>query len=247
MKHKPLVIHEQNAIPGLTNRLLAKLSRRVLEAFPASFDASINARCVGNPVRKELLSLPAPEERFYLREGAFRLLVVGGSLGARALNETVPAAIQQVESFLPITVWHQTGKKLHEEALQAYTNVQSEHKVEPFIDNMAEAYAWADLVICRSGALTVSELAAVGVASILVPFPHAVDDHQTYNAKFLVDAGAAVLIQQTDMSPERLAEIFKSLCKDRTEVLAMSNAAYAQRQTDSVEQVINACYEVVNV
>lgn len=247
LKGKPLIIHEQNAIPGLTNRLLAKISKRVLEAFPAAFDSTVKARCVGNPVRRELLSQASPEERFKSREGAFRLLVVGGSLGARALNETVPSAVQQVESFFPVTVWHQTGKKLHSEALQAYTNVKGEHRVEPFIDNMAEAYAWADLVICRAGALTVSELAAVGVGSILVPFPHAVDDHQTWNAKYLVDAGAAILIQQTDMSSESLTEVLKSLCADRTKVLAMANAAYAQRQTDSVEQVINACYEVVNV
>lgn len=247
LQRKPLVIHEQNAIPGLTNRLLAKLASRVLEAFPGSFENKVKAVWVGNPVRKELLNLAPPAERFELREGAFRLLVVGGSLGARALNEFVPAALKQVEGFLPIQVWHQTGKQLHAETVKAYEGIQCEQRIDPFINDMAEAYAWADLVICRSGALTVSELAAVGVGSILVPFPHAVDDHQTVNAKFLVDVGASILMPQSELTANGLAETLKNLFADRNRVVQMAKAAYAKRKADSVDQVIDACYEVANV
>ena len=247
LRGKPLVIHEQNAIPGLTNRLLAKLSKRVLEAFPHAFKSDVKAVCVGNPVRKELLNVTPPEERMRLREGAFRLLVVGGSLGAKALNTVVPAAIKQAGSFLPISVWHQTGKKLHAEALEAYEDVNSEKRVDPFIDDMAEAYQWADLIICRAGALTVSELAAVGLGSILVPFPHAVDDHQTENAKFLLKADAAILMPQNELTSESLASQLEEIFASREKPMAMAQAAYSLRQTNSVEQVVNACYEVANV
>ena len=247
LKRKPLVIHEQNAIPGMTNKLLARLANRVLEAFPKSFENKFQAVCVGNPVRKELLALASPEERLRLREGAFHLLVVGGSLGAKALNDVVPSAIKQVEGFLPLSVWHQTGQKLHAEALEAYKDVQCDKRVDPFISNMAEAYAWADLIICRSGALTVSELSAVGLGSILVPYPHAVDDHQTKHAGFLVDAGAAELMPQDSLTADALAEKFKRIFQDRKLILDMANAAYQLRKTDSVDGVINACEEVAHV
>ncbi len=246
LRQRPLVIHEQNAIPGLTNRLLAKLADRVLEAFPGSFGGKVGAVCVGNPVREEILRLAPPEERFRLREGTFHLLVVGGSLGAKALNDVMPETIKRVESFLNINIWHQTGRNRAKEVKSAYRNVSIEHKVTEFIDDMAEAYAWADLVICRAGALTVSELAAVGVGAVLIPYPYAVDDHQTRNAMVLVDSDAAVLLPQTRLNAEILAtELHGLLSRER--LLAMARAAYQQRKVDSVERVVQTCYEVANV
>ncbi len=247
---KPVVIHEQNAIPGLTNRLLANLSKRVLEAFPGAFSSSVNAIAIGNPVRAEFFSQKKTSERFFTRidseKNKLRVLVVGGSLGARAINMLIPEVIN-VLGEKQLEVRHQTGKKLLEETQAAYEKQSVSADVSPFIENMAEAYAWADVVLCRAGALTVSELAAIGVGSILVPFPHAVDDHQTKNASYLVDAGAAQLISQNNLTAEVLVAIFSELLADRSKILAMAEAAYAVRQTDSVEQVIKYCDEVAHV
>ncbi|MDH3325788.1 MAG: undecaprenyldiphospho-muramoylpentapeptide beta-N-acetylglucosaminyltransferase [Gammaproteobacteria bacterium] len=249
---KPVVIHEQNAIPGLTNRLLANLSKRVLEAFPGAFSPSLNAIAIGNPVREELFKKKSPAERFADREkSTLRLLVVGGSLGARAINLLMPEVIKAFDGEVKLDVWHQTGKKLFEETQSAYKkagdDVVAAARVAPFIDDMAEAYAWADIVLCRAGALTVSELAAVGVGSILVPFPHAVDDHQTKNASFLVDVGAAKLLPQHKLSIESLKKELSDLTQNRSNVLAMAEAAFSVRQVDSVDQVLKHCYEVANV
>jgi len=244
---KPVLIHEQNAIPGLTNRLLANLSVRVLEAFPGAFGHAINAIAIGNPVRAALMSLPAPAERFTGRdEKKLRVLVVGGSLGARAINLVMPEVINTLGDEV-LDVWHQTGKKLFEETQAVYKKRNVTARVSPFIDDMAEAYAWADVVVCRAGALTISELAAVGVGSILVPFPHAVDDHQTKNAQYLVDVGAATLVSQNDLSAERLARDLSELLKNRLQALTMAEAAYSVRQIDSVNQVLIYCDEVANV
>ena len=203
---RPLVIHEQNSIAGLANKVLARLADRVLQAFP---DALPDAQLAGNPVRAEIAALAAPRARYAERSGRLRLLVLGGSLGAQVLNETVPRAI----ALLPAEAWpavtHQAGKQ-HIETLRAgYAAAGVEAEALAFIDDMARRYAEADLVICRAGALTVAELAAVGVASVLVPFPHAVDDHQTGNARFLADAGAAVLLPQTELTPQRLAALLR--------------------------------------
>ena len=204
--HKPLLIHEQNATAGMTNRTLARLASKVLEAFPGTFPVKRRAIAVGNPVRASIARLAPPAERFAGRQGPLRLLVLGGSQGALALNEIVPAALAGFSPAGGLQVRHQTGRR-HEDATRGFYQARGvEARIDPFIDDMAEAYGWADLVICRSGALTVAELAAAGVGAVLVPFPYAVDDHQTANGRYLADAGAAVLVQQRELSAEVLRE-----------------------------------------
>ncbi|MGH8561955.1 MAG: undecaprenyldiphospho-muramoylpentapeptide beta-N-acetylglucosaminyltransferase, partial [Nevskiales bacterium] len=185
---RPLIIHEQNAIAGLTNRLLARLARRVLEAFPDTFPVSGKRLTVGNPVRPEIAALPPPEQRLAGRSGAVRMLVLGGSLGALALNRGVPQALALLPPELRPDVRHQAGRTL-DEANKAYAAAGLDIQPEAFIEDMAAAYAWADLLVCRAGALTVAELAAAGLPALLIPFPHAVDDHQSANAHYLVSAG----------------------------------------------------------
>ena len=194
----PLVIHEQNAIPGLTNRWLAKLATRVLEAFPNSF-SGVAAQATGNPVRAEITALPAPQPT---GERPLRLLIIGGSLGAQALNETVPAALARLGAAQRPEVRHQAGRGKAAATEAAYQALAVAAEVSEFVDDMAAAYAWADLVICRAGALTVSELMAAGLPAILVPFPFAVDDHQTVNARFLTDAGAGRQLEVEPRAPE---------------------------------------------
>jgi UDP-N-acetylglucosamine--N-acetylmuramyl-(pentapeptide) pyrophosphoryl-undecaprenol N-acetylglucosamine transferase len=199
---KPLVIHEQNSVAGLTNRTLSYFATKVLAAFPSAFGDK--AMLIGNPVRAEIAALPEPEKRLQGRGGALRLLVIGGSLGAQALNETIPQALAQLAPENRPQVIHQAGAK-HLEQLQAnYLKANVQADTRAFIEDMAAMYEWCDVVICRAGALTVAELAAAGVASILVPFPHAVDDHQTGNARYLADSGAAMLIAQSTLNPKDL-------------------------------------------
>jgi UDP-N-acetylglucosamine--N-acetylmuramyl-(pentapeptide) pyrophosphoryl-undecaprenol N-acetylglucosamine transferase len=219
---RPLLIHEQNAIAGLTNRLLSRIADRVLEAFPGTFSATISASKVshvGNPVRGDIAALAAPAERFAGRQGRLRLLVVGGSLGALALNELIPAALAVLPAAERPEVRHQCGRRhlaVTEAAYQAaYQSAGVEGEVLPFIEDMASQYAWADLVLCRAGALTVSELALAGVASILVPYPHAVDDHQSANGAYLMAEGAALLVQQRDLDAALLAQMLGGFCRDR--------------------------------
>lgn len=240
----PLVIHEQNSVPGMTNQWLARLATRVFEAFPGSFPAARRAAVVGNPVRAAIAAVPPPAERCAGRTGRSRLLVVGGSLGARALNETVPAALALIpESERPL-VRHQAGERTLDLARAAYAAAGVEAQVTPFIRDMAEAYAWADLVVCRSGALTVAELAAVGVASILVPFPFAVDDHQTGNARYLADAGAARLVSQRDLAPAALAAWLSELLADRAHLLAMAQAARTLAHPEAAARIAAVCREI---
>jgi len=242
----PLVIHEQNALPGLTNRLLARLASRVLEAFPGSFGRRPGVLAVGNPVRPEIAALRDPSARFAGREGPLRLLVLGGSLGAQALNETVPAALARLPPGLPRPqVRHQAGRGKADATVAAYANLGVTAEVVPFIADMAEAYAWADLVICRAGALTVAELAAAGVGAILIPYPHAVDDHQTHNAAFLVQAGAAQRLPQPELTPERLAELLAGLCNGRGRVRAMAFAARSLARPEATETVARICEEAL--
>ncbi|MBL8259774.1 MAG: undecaprenyldiphospho-muramoylpentapeptide beta-N-acetylglucosaminyltransferase, partial [Candidatus Competibacteraceae bacterium] len=199
----PLVVHEQNAIAGLTNRWLARIADRVLEAFPSTFPSARRALTVGNPVREQIAALPPPAERFAARAGQPpRLLVVGGSQGALALNQLVPQALASLAERERPEVWHQAGGQLHAAAEAAYRESGVAARLTPFIEDMADAYGWADLVLCRAGALTVAELAAAGVGSILVPFPFAVDDHQTANARFLERGGAALIRQQAELTAE---------------------------------------------
>ena len=234
---KPLVVHEQNSVAGLANRVLAGVADRIATGFPAVINKGV---WVGNPVRQDIAQIAPPAERFAERPGALRLLVIGGSLGAQVLNEMVPQGMALLgENELPQIV-HQAGEK-HIEALKAnYAAVGVEAHCVPFIEDMAGAYAWADLVICRSGALTVAELAAAGVASILVPFPHAVDDHQTANARFLVNVGGAFLLPQNEMTPEAIALIRNY---SRGQLLEMAEKARSLAKPDATAEVANICAE----
>ena len=236
---RPLAVHEQNAIAGLTNRILAGVADRVMVAFPGALK---NAEWTGNPVRAEIAGIPAPEERFANRSGPLRLLVVGGSLGAQALNDAVPKAIARMPSHERPQVVHQSGEK-HLEALRAsYAAAGVEGELVPFIDDMARRYSEADLVICRAGAITVAELSSAGMASVLVPFPHAVDDHQTANAAFLAGRGAAVLLPQQELSPDRLAALVRSM--DRTTLLEMARKARALGKPEAASTVAARCMEL---
>jgi len=236
----PLVVHEQNAVPGVTNRILSHMSRYVLEGFPGSFHARSHARYVGNPVRAVIAALPPPEKRFAGRTGPTRLLVIGGSQGARVLNQNVPAAIAQLSSG-SVEVLHQTGVKDAEAVTTLYREQRVEARVTPFIDDMAAAYAWADLAVCRSGALTVAELSAAGLGALLVPFAAAVDDHQTLNARFLVEQGAAVLLAQSAATPAALAETLTGLLQDGGRPLAMAKSARSLSRGDAAELVADVC------
>lgn len=242
----PLVIHEQNAVAGLTNRLLVRFAKTVLEAFPGSFGGDVITRCTGNPVRTDLAQLPAPEQRLAERNGRLRVLVVGGSLGAQVFNQQVPAALAQMAEGDRPDVRHQCGEKNLDAARSAYEQSGVEARLEPFIKDMAEAYDWADVVLCRSGALTVSELCAAGVGAILVPFPHAVDDHQTQNGQQMVQAGAALMISQSRLTPDGLAETLEDLAKDRSRVMNMAKAARSLARPDATERVVNYCLEAAH-
>jgi UDP-N-acetylglucosamine--N-acetylmuramyl-(pentapeptide) pyrophosphoryl-undecaprenol N-acetylglucosamine transferase len=239
----PLVIHEQNAIAGFTNRRLAPLARAVLEAFPNSFDAGTPARAIGNPVREEIVAVPPPAARFAHRSGAIRVLVIGGSLGAMKLNAVVPFAIARLAGTIAFDVRHQAGEKWVEAARKSYADAGVRAAVQPFIEDMAAAYAWADLVICRAGALTISELAAAGVGAILVPFPAAVDDHQTHNARYLVAEGAAVLIPDRELTAERLAGELHRLGAGRGKLLAMADRARLLARPRAAQELAEACLE----
>lgn len=240
LARRPLVIHEQNARAGLTNRVLARLANDVLEAFPDTFKAARAAAVVGNPVRAEIIALEPPERRFADRDAVPRLLVLGGSQGALALNCVVPEALARLPGGLFPDVWHQAGRTLAE-AESAYRGLRLKLKLEDFIDDMAAAYAWADLVICRAGALTVAELAAAGVGAILVPYPAAVDDHQTLNGRYLTEAGAARIVQQSDLTSEALAEMLAALLGDRARLLEMARAARARAWPDATDHIVDHC------
>jgi len=246
LQRRPLVIHEQNAVAGMTNRWLTRFAHTVLEAFPDSFGSQVVTRCTGNPVRKDLANLPAPEQRLEGRSGPLRVLVVGGSLGARVFNEQVPQALALLPEEDRPQVRHQCGERNREDAEQAYEKAGVSASVEPFIRDMGEAYAWADVVICRAGALTVSELCAAGIGAVLVPFPHAVDDHQTRNAEHMVKAGGAYLVPQPQLTPEVLADTLKGLASDRNKVMNMAMAARSLARPDATERVVNYCLEAAN-
>jgi UDP-N-acetylglucosamine--N-acetylmuramyl-(pentapeptide) pyrophosphoryl-undecaprenol N-acetylglucosamine transferase len=235
LTRRPLVIHEQNAAAGLTNRLLARIARVVLEAFPNTFRG---AQTVGNPVRTGFAELPAPAQRLS-HGGSPRLLVIGGSQGSRALNERVPAALALMPQALRPTVRHQAGRTL-DVAQKAYAGARVEGSVEQFITDMPAAFAWADLVVCRSGASTVAEVSAAGCATVLVPFPHAVDDHQTRNAEHLVRAGAAVLVPESELSADKLASLLDELFADRARLQRMADAARTVAWSDATTRIADA-------
>jgi UDP-N-acetylglucosamine--N-acetylmuramyl-(pentapeptide) pyrophosphoryl-undecaprenol N-acetylglucosamine transferase len=238
LKGIPLVLHEQNSVAGLANRVLAGVADRVLTGFPEVFK---KARWIGNPVRPEIAVLPAPTFRYAERTGPLHILVIGGSLGAQALNEALPKALALIPESERPEIVHQAGEK-HLPLLQSlYVSAGVEANCVAFVEDMAGAYAWADLVICRAGALTVAELAAAGVASILVPFPHAVDDHQTSNARFLSNAGAAILLPQTELTSERLTDI-RQLSRDQ--LAQMAEKARALARPDATLEVAAICKEL---
>jgi len=241
---RPLLIHEQNSVAGTTNRLLAPLARTVMVAFPESLSASPQPVHTGNPVRSDIMSLPIPEQRFAGRQGALRVLVVGGSLGASALNDAVPAAVATVDGTDSIEIYHQTGTHDRDTVAAAYQAAGIEARVEAFIEDMADAYGWADLVICRSGALTIAELAVVGIAAILVPYPHATDDHQTGNARYLADADAAILLQQADMKVATLAAMLADFKGQRALLLEMATRARALALPDAARRIAELCLQV---
>lgn len=238
---RPLVIHEQNAAPGLTNRLLAGLAREVLQAFPGSFNGRDNVRTIGNPVRADISALAEPAKRMSGREGPLRLLVLGGSQGALALNKVVAPAIALLRDPQSVKVRHQAGERTYDQAAAAYDKAGVDADISRFIDDMAEAYQWADLVVCRSGALTVSELAAAGLGSLLVPFPSAVDDHQTLNAAFLVDAGAALLLPQSGLCADQLATELQRCVDDRNLVMERAIRARKQASPKATDDLVAAC------
>jgi UDP-N-acetylglucosamine--N-acetylmuramyl-(pentapeptide) pyrophosphoryl-undecaprenol N-acetylglucosamine transferase len=258
---RPLVIHEQNSVAGLANRVLALLADKVLTAFPDPFGAKqagtakrrgsgissflprpSSFEIAGNPVRADIAALPGPEERFAGRTGKLRVLVVGGSLGAAALNDILPRALALISEESRPEVFHQSGMA-HMEALRAnYATAGVKAEIVAFIEDMAAMYRWCDLVVCRAGALTLSELTVAGVAALLVPYPHAVDDHQTHNARFLSENGAAVLLPQKELTPERLAGMFREFTRDK--LLAMAQAARKLARPDATRTVAEACMEL---
>jgi len=237
----PLLIHEQNAIAGLTNRWLARLANQVLQAFPGSFAASVHASTIGNPVREDIAALPPPAQRFAEREPRARLLVIGGSQGAQRLNAVVPDALALLAAEQRPQVRHQTGERGLKEARARYLDARVEAEVLPFIDDMAKAYAWADLAVCRAGAMTVAELQVAGLGAILVPLAVASDDHQSKNAAVMAGAGAAQIIQERDLTPERLSTAIAELTADRASMLRMAEAARAQRVTDAASRLAERC------
>lgn len=237
----PLLVHEQNRAPGMTNRVLSRFARRLLTGFPGSFATGEEA--VGNPVRAEIAAIEAPQIRLAGRSGPLRLLVLGGSQGARVLNNAVPAAIAALGDSVQIQVRHQSGEKLQGEALAAYREAGVEAEVTPFIADMAQAFAWADLVVCRSGASTLAELCAAGVGSVLVPFAAAVDDHQTRNAEYLVERGAATLLKQDDALATNLQGVLRSLHEDPARRMAMAQAARGLAKVDAAERIADIILE----
>ncbi len=236
---RPLALHEQNSVAGLANKVLAAVADRVLVAFP---DALKGALVVGNPVRADIASIPAPQSRFAGRSGPLRVLVIGGSLGAKALNDTVPAALALLPEGERPQVRHQSGRAHVDALTRSYAAAGVHANIEPFIDDMAAAYAEADLVICRAGALTIAELAAAGLASVLVPFPHAVDDHQTANARHLAEAGAAWLLPQSQLSARSLADLIAGM--DRARLVAAADKARALARPDATARLAAACVEL---
>lgn len=237
---KPLVIHEQNSVAGLTNKTLAHFATRVLAAFPAAFGTK--ATLVGNPVRDDITQISPPETRLATRIGPLRLLVVGGSLGAQALNEVLPKALAEIAIENRPQVVHQAGEKHIAKLQAAYQVSHVEAEAKAFINDMAAMYSWADIVICRAGALTVAEVSAAGVASVLVPFPYAVDDHQTTNAHYLSEAGAAILMPQAEFTVANVVALLQGL--SREQCLSMANKARQLGKPQATADVANICKEL---
>jgi UDP-N-acetylglucosamine--N-acetylmuramyl-(pentapeptide) pyrophosphoryl-undecaprenol N-acetylglucosamine transferase len=237
---KPLIIHEQNSVPGLTNRILVLLCKKMFTGFPI-LENKKKVEFSGNPVREDLKKIEKPDIRFANRIGPKRILVIGGSLGAVALNNIVPLAIEKLFETLQIEVWHQTGKGRKQDVADSYQKFTSAVRTDEFIDDMAEAYKWADLIICRSGAITLAEIATVGLAAVLVPYPYAVDDHQTSNARSFVAAGAAYLVSESDLNAQVLADLLVRLFKDQKQLINMANAAKRLSADNASQKIADEC------
>jgi UDP-N-acetylglucosamine--N-acetylmuramyl-(pentapeptide) pyrophosphoryl-undecaprenol N-acetylglucosamine transferase len=247
LTRRPLVIHEQNAAAGLTNRLLARLARVVLQAFPGSFNSRVRAETVGNPVREDIAAVAAPADRYSQRSGPLRLLVLGGSQGALALNRTVPEALALLPTAERPVVRHQCGSLTIDVARRAYESLDVDVDLVSFIEDMAAAYAWADIVVCRAGALTVAELCAVGLPALFVPYPGAVDDHQTANARPMADAGAAVIIDESMLSAEVLASQLREWLTVRDDLLARAEKAHGLARPRALQRITELCLEQAGV
>ena len=241
LQGRPLLVHEQNRAPGMTNRLLARIADQVMTGFPDSFLGIAN-QVVGNPVRPEISALPAPAMRFADRDGVLRVLILGGSQGARAINESLPGIFAGLQSTHRFAIRHQCGEKMLEQARAAYTAAGVDGVIEPFITDMAEAYGWADVVIGRAGALTVAEICAAGVAGILIPLPTAVDDHQARNAEYLQHCGGGLWFRQDEALTKNIAHALSTLAADPQRRLVMAGAAraaaYPQAANDVADLIV---------
>lgn len=242
--NRPLVVHEQNSIAGLANRVLARLADRVLTGFPNAFGPRLAQQWTGTPVREDVAAVAPPGDRLKRRKGRLNLLVIGGSQGARALNVLVPEAVAQLSAEARPEVVHQAGAAHVNSLRERYRTLGLAAEVPAFIDDMGARYAAADLVICRAGASTIAEIAAAGIASVLIPFPHAVDDHQTMNARFLEARGAAVLLREQDASPERLAELIRGFTREK--LITMALAAREAGKADATQAVAQVCMELAH-
>ena len=240
---KPLLIHEQNAVAGMTNKILSRLATTVMEAFKGSFPGDVDTRVTGNPLREDVCRLYYQPKKIN-KERKLRLLVLGGSLGAVSLNKCLPEALSKIESSYRPEVWHQAGQKNYDDTVGFYEDNKVDAKVSAFIDDMSEAYSWADFVVCRAGALTVSELCVAGLGAILIPYPYAVDDHQTLNARWMEQAGAAWLLPQSEMNPEALSEMLRPLLTKRERIIKLSESAHKLGQPDATDQVAEECRRV---
>ena len=240
----PLVVHEQNRIAGLTNKVLARFAKTVFEGFPGTFRNHSKARYCGNPVRSPISGLPHPEQRLAGRDGPTRVLVLGGSQGAAALNRLVPEAVAMIAGQGPLEIRHQAGSGHAEATLNRYRQFGLDAQVSEFIKDMEDAYGWADLLVCRAGALTIAEISAAGIAAILVPYPYAVDDHQTRNAEYLQQAGAARILVETGLTAVELSKLLAGLCSNRERLQQMAIAARSLAAVDAAEQVAERCLEL---
>jgi UDP-N-acetylglucosamine--N-acetylmuramyl-(pentapeptide) pyrophosphoryl-undecaprenol N-acetylglucosamine transferase len=242
--NRPLAIHEQNSVAGLANRVLAKLADRVMTTFPGAFDETTSVVWTGNPVREEIVAMAPPENRYAARAGRLRLLVMGGSQGAQGLNTVVPEALGRMDEAARPRVLHQAGASHLDTVLARYRDRGVVADVVPFIDDVAARYAETDLIVCRAGATTIAEIAAAGIASVLVPFPYAADDHQTINARFLAERGAALLMPQHEFTAERLSEALSGLTREK--LLAMAQAARTAGKPEATRAVAQVCKELAH-
>lgn len=241
----PIVIHEQNAVAGLTNRILAKMARSVLQAFPSAFINEKNVKTTGNPIRIELMNTPLPRVRLINRQGPLRVLVLGGSQGARSINQKMVTTLRNYSCSQELIIWHQTGQSDFKWLKEVYETLSFETRVDAFIDDISKAYTWADLIVCRSGALTVSEIVAVGVASIFIPYPYAVDNHQFHNGRFLEKVGAAIIIPEKSLTEKCLIHYFEQFACDRQRLLTMAECARSLAGLKAVQGVINECKKIL--